>query len=309
MATPKEKKKKSGSVSFVLMVGDEGGILVKLQGKVVVSRLFSASPDVGSLHKFEEELKSHPKAPIMLLFDMMDQTYVRQTLPPVSSFSLDGIITRKLNKDFAADDIKGYVILDREKTGRKDWNYLIVSISNNLILQKWLSFVVERNNPFRGIGLLPLEAQNFIQAYEKVFTKQIDKKRKTSSYEWQILVSHNKVGGFRQVVLRNNRLIFTRMAQPFGESAPDVIAGNIEQEMINTLEYLKRLGLQDPNTISIVIMASEEIKNALDPKNIKAGAHHFMTPMQMSEVLNIPDAANIINTDITPLITHNNAIG
>jgi hypothetical protein len=43
------------------------------------------------------------------------------------------------------------------------------------------------------------------------------------------------------VILKDGRIIFTRLTQPVGELMTDVIAGNIEQEMASTVEYMKRL--------------------------------------------------------------------
>jgi hypothetical protein len=290
MAKEKKVKKKSGGKSsFVLMVGDEGAILVQLQKKQVVRRLFAQSPETQHTRGFEEALSASPKSPVTLIVDMMDQSYVRQTLPPVSSFSVGKIVKRRLEKDFSRDDIKGYLILDREKGGRRDWNYLMVSLANPPLLQKWISFAVERRNPFRGMGLAPLESQPFIEAIAKTFLK--DKGKDAKPLEWHILVSHNKVGGFRQVVLRNGKLVFTRMAQPIGESSPEVIAGNVEQEIVNTQEYLKRMGLQDSVTLSATIFASADIKQALDPKNIRAGEVNFITPHEMATALSLPGAA------------------
>ena len=290
MAGKSKKEKNAGKGSrFVLMVGDEGAILVQMHKKRVVRRMFAQSPEPTHTRGFEDLLAKTPKAPITMIVDMMDQSYVRQTLPPVSSLSVGKIVRRRLDKDFARDDIKGYIVLGREKTGRRDWSYLMVSLANPSLMQKWISFAVERTNPFRGIGLVPLEAQPFIMATAQAYLK--DKGKDAKPLEWQILVSHNKVGGFRQVVLKNGKLVFTRMAQPIGESNPEVIAGNVEQEMINTQEYLRRMGLQDPATLSATILVSGDIKQVLDPKNIKAGEVHLVTPFEMAELLDLKDAA------------------
>lgn len=287
MARSKTKKSPGGIGSFVLMVGDEGAILVQMQKKRVVKRIFAQSPEAGHTRALQDALNSAPRAPITMLVDMMDQSYVRQTLPPVSSLSVGKIVRRRLEKDFARDDIKGYLLLDREKTGRRDWNYLMVSLANPGLLQKWIAFAVERPNPFRGIGLVPLESQDFINAVARTFLAGKEDKPR----EWQMLVSHHKVGGFRQVVLKDGKLIFTRMAQPIGESNPEVIAGNIEQEIINTQEYLKRMGLQDSASLGVTILVSNDIKLLLDRKNIKAGEYHFMTPHEMAQALALTDAA------------------
>lgn len=283
------KNKFSGSGQFILLIGEEGAVLTQLRGGAVIRRLFAQSPEPAHVKGLNEALAASPNSPITILFDVMDQSYVRQTLPPVSSFSVSKIITRRLNKDFSPDDIKGYIILDREKTGRKDWNYLMVSLANNQLLQKWISFAVERENPLKGMGLLPLEAQQFMKTINKFLLKSHDKNAKP--LEWQVLVSHHKVGGCRQVVMRDGKLAFTRMAQPFGDSTPAVIAGNIEQEIINTIEYLKRLGLQDHMQTAITIIASEEIKGSLDKRNLKAGEHHFFTPYEICTLLSLKDAA------------------
>ena len=289
MKPKKSTKKTSGASRFVLMAGDEGAILIKIQNGGVVQRVFSAAPDDAGLKNFETALSSSPKSPITILFDLVDQSYVRQTLPPVSSMNVGKIINRRLVKDFAPDDIKGYLILGRENTGRKDWNYLMVSLANSPILQKWISFVAERPNPFKGIGLIPLESQEFIKALDEAFIKNSPKN--TKPLDWHILISHNKVGGFRQIVTRGGKLIFTRMAQSVGESSPDVIAGNIEQELINTLEYLKRLGLQDPSLICTTIICSEEIKQCIATGNIKTGEQHILTPFETTKLLSLKDTA------------------
>lgn len=283
------KNKFSSSGQFILMVGDEGAVLTQLRGGAVIRRLFAQSPEPAHAKGINEALAASPQSPVTILFDVMDQSYVRQTLPPVSSFSVSKIITRRLNKDFSPDDIKGYVILDREKTGRKDWNFLMVSLANSPLMQKWITFAAERENPLKGMGLLPLEAQRFMQAVSKSLLKSHDKTAKP--LEWQILVSHHKVGGCRQIVMRDGKLAFTRMAQPFGDSTPAVIAGNIEQEIINTIEYLKRLGLQDHMQTAITIICSDEIKSSLDKNNLKAGEHHFFSPYEITSLLSLKDAA------------------
>jgi hypothetical protein len=51
------------------------------------------------------------------------------------------------------------------------------------------------------------------------------------------------------------------------------------------------MGLQDPSTLSVVILVAAEIKQVLDPKNIKAGECHFLTPHEMAASLGLNDAA------------------
>lgn len=281
------KQAKNGKTSFIIMIGDEGGILLQLQGKNVIKRLFAQSPSKEHTRALNDALNSMQNAPVTILVDMMDQSYVKQTLPPVSSFNVGKIVRRRLNKDFATDDVKGYLIFGRDKKGRKDWNYLMVSLANSQPLQQWVDFAVERPNPFKGIALVPLEAQPMVATIEKAQMSGNAPEAKPT--EWHMLISHHKVGGFRQIVFRNGQLVFTRLAQMVGEPTPEVIAGNIEQEMLNTLEYLKRLGLQDIGALTATIIASGEIKQVFDSKTIRKGQCFFYTPHEAAAILQLDD--------------------
>lgn len=272
--------KKSGK--FILSVGDEGAILTYMQGKAVVRRLYAPTASYSDTKHFLELLQSDAKAPVSMLVDMMDQSYVQHTLPPVSPLTINNLIKRKMERDFAAEDLKGALKIGREKEGRRDWKYLFVTLSHSPQLQSWLELVMEQPNQFSGIYLLPVEAENFILRMQEAVMGKPKKKKKGELQEegskWQLLVAHNKVGGFRQVVLRNGKLIFARLAQPIGDNQPEVIAGNIEQEISVTIEYLKRLGYSDEQGMDVYVVTSEFIKSSIDTSNIHAASANVYTP-------------------------------
>src|SRR5690606_17941331 len=92
--------------------------------------------------------------------------------------------------------------------------------------------------------------------------------------------------------LRGGRIIFTRLAQPVGESSAEVIAGSIEQEMLSTIEYMKRLSFS-PQTgkLDIYIVASSNIKAAIDAKRFNATTFQILTPFEVAQHLKIEGAA------------------
>jgi hypothetical protein len=284
MASPKNKTVRAKKGKFILFIGDEGAILVYMNGKKVLRRLFAASPEPTNTRSIFEALSNDPNAPISILLDTIDQSFVSQTLPPVTQLSVNKLIKRRMDRDLAADDIKGAIVLGREKTGRKDWNFLMVSAANTPTLSKWIEVIVERSNPFEGIFLLPVEAESYTQ-------KIIQTTGSKSPSQWKLLVTHNKVSGFRQVVFRDGRIIFTRMAQSIGESLPDVIAGNIEQEVINTTEYLKRMGYTEQAGLDTYVIVSEDIKANIDPKKLKSTHVELFTPYEVASALGLEQAA------------------
>ena len=287
----KSKSKKSGAAigkrgaRFVLIVGDEGGILIFMQGKKVQRRLFAPSPQPDHTAAVVDLMRNNPNIPLYILADVLDQQYVRQTFPPVSSLSVAGLVKRRLERDFQAEDMKGSLALGREKTGRKEWAYLLISLANTPLMQQWLQLIVDLPNEFRGVYLTPVEGQNYIPILKRYMPAASD------ASPWQLLVSHNKISGFRQIVLKDGKLVFTRVTQAIDDAVPAVIAGNIEQEIINTLEYLRRVGFQETATLEIIAITAQEVKEALDLKRFATASAVTYTPYEIAEALGLEQAA------------------
>jgi hypothetical protein len=272
---------------FCLFVGDEGAILVYMKNNVVLSRQFV--PDTGeqNMEELQRSLEMDTQAPLSLIIDSIDQTYVQQSLPPVSSMSVKKLMKRRLERDFGANDIKGAVLLGREKVGRKDWNFLMVSIEKSQQISLWLDFIYGLPNRFVGIYLASIETEIILKKIEQAM---LPPSQNSTPSKWKFFVSHNKVGGFRQVILRDGRIVFTRMAQPIGESTPEVIAGNIEQEMQSTIEYMKRLSFDPKSGLDIYIVAGSTIKPIIDRSKFGISNFNILTPYEAAQYLGIEGA-------------------
>jgi len=281
----KERKVAKGK-RFVLFIGDEGVILVYTKENVVLSRQFVPDASEQNLLELSRTFEDDPDAPVLLIIDNMDQSYIQQSLPPVSSFSVQKLIKRRLDRDFGKNDIKGAITLGRDKAGRKDWNFLMVALERSPQINVWLSFVFDLPNRFQGIYLVSVETEIILKDLERAMGVP---KGGTGS-KWKFFVSHNKVGGFRQVVMRDGRIIFTRLAQPVGESTPAVIAGNIEQEMSTTMEYMKRIGYDPQSGLDITIIASDAVRAILDRTKFKSNLFDMLTPFELAEKLGIEGA-------------------
>lgn len=270
----------------MLLIGDEGAILVSIKGNQVLSRQFVPDSSASNLDELRQTLAGSPKAPLMLVIDTMDQSYVQQTLPPVSSMSVGKLIKRRLDRDFGVNDIKAAIVLGREKSGRKDWNFLMIALEKSPQLTAWLDFILSLQNRFMGIYLLSVETEILLRYLHPPEPKADDAKES----EWKFFVSHNKVGGFRQVILRGGRIVFTRLAQPIGESNAEVIAGSIEQEMLSTIEYMKRLSYNPAAGLDIYIVAGAAIRETIDTDKFMASNVYLLTPFEVAQQLGIEGA-------------------
>ncbi len=276
--------RKAGSKRFILIIGDEGAILVFMQGAKVVRRLFAPSAHASHSQAMVEIMASNPGVNITVLADVLDQQYVQQTFPPVSSMTVGGLVKRRLERDFQSEDLKGSIQIGRDKTGRREWKYLLIALAKTPLMAEWIDLVSELPNPMVGIYLVPVEATNYIAMLNRRITTE-------ASRPWQLLISHNKVSGFRQVVVHDGRLVFTRVSQAIDDAIPAVIAGNIEQEIINTVEYLKRLGFSDSNELDATVIVSQDVIESLDLKRFSFGRATALSPVRVSEMLALEQAA------------------
>lgn len=280
------KPAKPRKQQFILFVGDEGAILVYMEGSTVVRRLFAPTATEEHTHAMVELMQQHPRASVSMIFDVIDQQYVRQTFPPVSALSVEGLVKRRLDRDFPPEDLCGSLRIGREETARKDWVYLLISLANTANFQQWLDLIVEQPNYFSGVYLLPVECQQIIPLLAGVMPE-----RPQTNVIWHMLISHHKVGGFRIVVLRDGRLAFTRVTQAVGEAVSNVIAGNVEQEIQNTIEYIRRLGYSEVQGLEIFAILSSEVRDAIDTTRINAAAINLLSPINVAEALDLNQAA------------------
>ena len=121
----------SSSTQYAIIIGDEGAILLYMDGKEVKSRNFIAHASADNLKEFEEILVKDKKSPLFMVIDSMDQSFIQQSLPPISALGVRKLIHKRLDRDLAASLVKGYVLLGRDDGGRRDWNYLMVSLENS----------------------------------------------------------------------------------------------------------------------------------------------------------------------------------
>lgn len=280
---------------FALVIGDEGAILAYIEKDAVKSRNFISSASPENLSEFSAILAKDPSAPIYMIVDSMDQSFIQQSLPPISQFGLKKMIKQRLERSLGKDTIKGYLMLEREKTGRRDWNFLMVSLEKSPQIVTWLDFLESVENRLENIFLLSVESENIIKTIDNVVhskKKTIGKDEKTPANDvWKFFVSNNKVGGFRQVILKNGRMVFTRLGQSVGDTTPEVIAGSIEQEMASTIEYMKRLSFNPQDGLDVYIVASEDVGNAIDTTKIPSKNIYKLTPFDVAGFLEIPNAA------------------
>lgn len=272
------KKAKKG---FVLSIGDEGAILTHFDKGTLVNRVFVDSPFSPDIKLMKKLFELYPRLPITVYVDIIEQNYVHANLPPLGSSAVKKQAQRKLDRDFQPNDLNNYIPIGREKEGRKDWKFLFISLANAEPFTNWIDLVMDQKNKLNGIYVLAIESQQMIN---ELNSKIVEK----PSQEWELTVMHNKVSGFRITAFRKGKIYFTRLTQHvIGENIAEVVAGNLEHEITNTIEYLKRLGFSSENDAHISIIANEEVLKKLELSRMNFGKVDKYTPYSAAEKLNI----------------------
>ncbi len=318
----KEKSEKAPPKSgnkFVLIIGEDGAIVLYLSGRKVVRRAFALSSAPKDMAAINDLFALNKRAPISILLDIQDQTYTVQNLPPVAKMSADKIAKRKLERDFAADDLKAFICIGRSPDKKKEWQYMFISVPPNP-LSEWINIASNLPNKFGGVFLIPLESEKALLDLDKKIhwtpepkakkakkaeakpvaeAKDIKKGKKSQDKnnnkytppDWFVFIGHNRVGGLRQIVLKNGKMAFTRVTQAALDDPPEALAGSIEQEYSTTREYIKRLGYSDASKLNVVIVAAEAVLGFVDRNKILASNVDSFTPYQACELLGMKDTA------------------
>jgi hypothetical protein len=203
----------------------------------------------------------------------------------MSSFSINTLVQKKLEREYPVNSISGAIPMGRSTTGRKEWNYLFASCLIVPNMKKWLDVITELPNRLNSILLLPIEAAKFTSTLEANFAPKT-KERPL----WKIFVSHNKVGGLRQIAYKGDEMVLTRLINMNDEKFSDVIAGNIEQELLNSLEYLKRVSFRETDDYEVYVIVSQDIKKHLQSSKLVIKHMISMTPHEVGIKLEMKNA-------------------
>lgn len=281
------KKSVIESRKFYINIAEEGAVLSYARGDKLELRLtFGKSKE--DRESLLDVLESDTDSPIYLIIDVVDQTYQQQNFPAVSSFSIEGLVQKRLERDFPEDALKGGQFIEKSKMGRQEWMYMLASCPMSPLIQEWLDFILPLPNPLAGILLLPLELGPVVNHLDKGFLKPAQRKMDCV----QIFVSANKAsGGFRQVAFKNGKIVFTRLIAFTEDKYADVVAGNIEQDLLSSIEYLKRSTLKEGSLLNIYIVVSPDIKAALEKPRVTASSIVVLTPYELSKHLKLSNTA------------------
>ena len=265
---------------IIITIGDNGTIITLIKNGKLVERNFAETP---ISRQVLDVMKANPNVPFSIILDNSEQNFARKTFPPVG---LDQAM-KLAKKQIGSDDNKNinHVVnlgkVPSEKSNKKDWNFLLVSVAKPNGFEKWINVLADLPNKFLGLQIASLETAKLVQELKS----KVDLSTESKLTPWDILVVSNKCTGVRISIFYNDSLVFSRVVKIPFSSLPEVIAGNIEQELLNTIEYIRRIGFQDKDMARAFLVLSENIKKAVQFELDIASELIVLTPFELSSLL------------------------
>jgi hypothetical protein len=256
---------------FVLVVGDDGVLLVPVQSAELDVEIFAATHDDVSKKAIQKRLAQNPKAPLTILANGAAQEFRVETLPPLNFLDRGKLTQRRLRQAFPQAYAASGRSLDRTHT-------LLAGLHQGGEVAGWLG-----SSGLRAVelGLLPVESAGLIAHLVPEAKKG-----------WAILLANFRTGGLRQIVTCDGRVVFTRQTPSLSAEAQEGVTEELLRVIEDSRRYLSRFGLTERADLRIVLLLGRAPLAALR-HHADAGHMTLLSPQQAAETLGLdilPDA-------------------
>ncbi len=219
---------------------------------------------------FEEQLiealeKKNSKNSVTLLFDSTDSAFRKEeNIPKLNPMDRAKYVKRKLDQVFSSYPIRAFMEMKDKDVdrGNRGPAYLFCAITETENIDRVIKCLFEAAVPIAGFGILPIESEGMVAALaSKLFSKvkdvEGDKPKKKS--KWAIMIGQNETGGLRQVIVKNGKMVLTRLT-PTSEAGVQGKAwvDEVITEFKATETYLTRLGYRSDDGLDVMVIASEK---------------------------------------------------
>jgi hypothetical protein len=291
---------RNNSGRFLVSIGEEGVVLAYLLDGKVQHKLFVRKIDEKDTEKLFEIFAKDKQAMVSIYIDTLDQAYILKSLPGVNSIAINKVAKKQLDREVPEGYLKALLQVGRSNIARKDWLYVFISTAFEGKIKTWIDYFIQFPNVIEGIYFLPVEVGAVMDRLHRKKLAEGPLKEKllnqlrglfqqntTSTIgNWSLFIAQHKSGGFRQIVFQGNKVIFTRLLDNINDPNPQVVAGNIEQEIVNALEYLSRIAPGSSiGEVIVHIAIASDISKMIRKNKLQTKQINIYTPYELAKEL------------------------
>src|ERR1700722_16609690 len=202
---------------FFLIAGDAGVTCVARHVARARAPFFAGWQDRGAQKHLGELLAHYRRAPVTFYADNLAQDVRVETLPALNIFDRAKLARRRLKQAFPQARYSANKLLSRTQV-------LFAGLSDNALLANWFERIKPR---LPTIGLLPLECAPLIARLAP-----------ESADGWILFLCRTRTGGFRQIIMREGQILFSRLTPDLSPHADaGEIASKVTRDITSSLGY------------------------------------------------------------------------
>jgi hypothetical protein len=170
----------------------------------------SANDDAARM-AFATLLAAHPRVPVYLMADVVEEDFRSETLPHVTGRARAEMVARKLGQFYRATPYRAAWRQGRAADRRRDDQYLFLALSSPELLRPYLDTIETQRAALAGIYLLPVVSQALIERLKPAVPG--------------VLLVSQQGGGLRQSFFLDGKLRISRLTpfEPSDEQSLDQI--------------------------------------------------------------------------------------
>jgi len=225
----------SGQRKALIIIVKDNEVQILTWDKGVLNHNAVFAADEHSLGVFGRFLDNHRDLPVIIIADVIEESFRYDSIAHVSGSDRKAILNRKMEYLFRDTVYRTAKIIERETAGRRNDKVLLSALTKPDQLEPWVKLVVERNMAIQTIT----SAAYVIEQYAA--------NRGLGKTENLLIVSLEKGSSFRQTYLQNGKVMFSRVSRlEIAEGTSPGIA--IRNETLQVRKYLERARLLRMNS-------------------------------------------------------------
>ncbi len=258
---------------FMLCVGEEGTILLYFKNNTLNKRYFVRNKNSNAAADMKSCLIANKDVPLYLVLNNSEQDYLLRYIPSVNRMSAYLAVKTEIERFANTYDINSAFLIEKPNKDNQNWCYLYVLSKVRDLIEYWLDILVNMGSNFKGILMFPIEVRTIV--------------RSILHTEWSIMVMSTKTGGYRQLVMQNNKIVFTNLIHSNNDYLPGIIAGKVYQEVKNTIKSLPKYGFEMGSPVGLCMIVEEDIKASLSVIDFSEDSVNVFTPYELNKLLKL----------------------
>lgn len=179
---------------------------------------------------FSRFLLDHPNWPVVIIADLIEESFRHESSVHVSAADQKAILARKLNYAFRGNGFSSARITSRATDGRRDDHIMLSALTRPELVKPWIDLLLKRKMAIQGISSVAFLLESSYGSREMRGTEHL------------LVVSLDEGATLRQTYLRNGNALLSRQTTLLPHE--NVIPGaDIYQETLHIRKYLERIRL------------------------------------------------------------------